>query len=315
MSPTTTGEYPSAAMHPLGVRRIDPPRLESSFRLPDGRHLGYAEFGVADGPLIVWFHGSPGARRQIPPAARRAAIALGQRLVCIERPGVGMSTHHQYPNIRGWVPDAMAVIDHLGAEQFVVVGLSGGGPYALAVAHDHPERVTACGLLGSVAPTVGADAVPGGVVELTKRLNPLLRPLSRPLGLSLQPLLTGVSPLAVLGLRGFSSFMPIGDQRVLSDPEIGAMFIDDLVTAGGTRLQAFFNDCVLFGRHWDFALADVEVPVWWWHGDADSIVPIDHAVRSAERLGNAELIVRPAESHLGDFASAHQVLEVFARRQ
>jgi pimeloyl-ACP methyl ester carboxylesterase len=56
----------------------------------------------------------------------------------------------------------------------------------------------------------------------------------------------------------------------------------------------------LFGKHWGFELADVRVPVWWWHGDADSIVPIEHARLSAERLGNAELFVRPKESHLGD---------------
>jgi pimeloyl-ACP methyl ester carboxylesterase len=224
-----------------------------------------------------------------------------------------MSTDHSYPNIRSWGADAMAIVDHLGGERFVVVGLSGGGPYALAVAHGYPERVRACGLLGSVAPTVGVDGVPGGIVELTKRLNPLIRVLRRPLGLSIQPLLSCVSPFAHLGLQAFSSFMPKGDQRVFSDPEIAAMFIDDLCMAGGTRLQAFLNDCALFGKHWGFELADVKVPVWWWHGDADSIVPIEHARISAERLGNAELIVRPKESHLGDFAAAHEVLEVLSR--
>jgi pimeloyl-ACP methyl ester carboxylesterase len=300
-------------MRPIGIQRIDPPRHEASFRLPDGRHLGYAEFGVAEGPLIVWFHGSPGARRQIPPAVRQAALTLGQRVVCIERPGVGMSTHHVYPNISGWTADALAVVDHLGGEEFIVVGLSGGGPYALAMAHDHPERVSACGLLGSVAPTVGDDAVPGGIVDLTKRLHLLLRVVGRPLGFSLQPLLSGISPIAGLALRGFATFMPEGDQRVLSDPEIGAMFIDDLVGAGGTKLQAFFNDCLLFGKHWGFALGDVNVPVWWWHGDADSIVPIEHARRSAARLPNAELFVRPKESHLGDFAAAHEVVEVLSQ--
>jgi pimeloyl-ACP methyl ester carboxylesterase len=309
------GSTLQATMYPIGVRRIDPPRHESSIRLSDGRHLGYAEFGIADGPLVVWFHGSPGARRQIPPAAGRAAVTLGQRVVCIERPGIGMSTDHSYPNIRGWATDAMAAVDHLGGEHFIVVGLSGGGPYALAVAHEYPERVRACGLLGSVAPTVGVDGVPGGIVELTKRLHPLIRILRRPLGLSIQPLLSSLSPFAQLGLRGFSSFMPEGDQRVFSDPEIGAMFIDDLVMAGGTRLQAFLNDCALFGKHWDFELADVRVPVWWWHGDSDSIVPIDHARRSAKRLKNCELIVRPKASHLGDFAVAHEVLEVMARFQ
>ena len=52
----------------------------------------------------------------------------------------------------------------------------------------------------------------------------------------------------------------------------------------------------------------MKVPVRWWHGDADPIVPLGAAHAAAAHLPNAELILRPKESHLGGFAVADEVL-------
>jgi fermentation-respiration switch protein FrsA (DUF1100 family) len=54
------------------------------------------------------------------------------------------------------------------------------------------------------------------------------------------------------------------------------------------------------------------VPVYWWHGDADPFVPIDQAYRAASLLSDVEFVVRPGESHLGEFAAADQVLTTLA---
>ena len=63
-------------------------RYEGAVDLRSGRRLGFAEFGPAHGHPIIWFHGTPGARRQIPPTAHRAVEELGLRIISIERPGV-----------------------------------------------------------------------------------------------------------------------------------------------------------------------------------------------------------------------------------
>ena len=52
----------------------------------------------------------------------------------------------------------------------------------------------------------------------------------------------------------------------------------------------------------------MKAPVRWWHGDADPIVPLDAAQAAAAHLPDAELILRPEESHLGGFAAADEVL-------
>jgi pimeloyl-ACP methyl ester carboxylesterase len=52
--------------------------------------------------------------------------------------------------------DVVAVADQLGVRRFAVLGMSIGGPYALACAVRHPDRVTA----------VGVSASPASVPEL-----------------------------------------------------------------------------------------------------------------------------------------------------
>ena len=98
------------------------------------RKLGFAEFGPLRGRPVIWLHGTPGARRQIPEAARVAAFELDVRLIGIDRPGVGLSTPHLYDSILDFTTDLEIVLDQLGLERVAMVGLSGGGPYALAAA-------------------------------------------------------------------------------------------------------------------------------------------------------------------------------------
>jgi pimeloyl-ACP methyl ester carboxylesterase len=82
--------------HPFRVPRVEKPRAEGRFNLPNGRRIGYAEYGDPSGAVVLWFHGTPGARRQFPLLGRRAANKLGLRVVVVERPGSGLSDPHPY---------------------------------------------------------------------------------------------------------------------------------------------------------------------------------------------------------------------------
>jgi pimeloyl-ACP methyl ester carboxylesterase len=275
------------------------------------RRLGYAEFGDPDGRLVLWFHGTPGARRQIPPVGRRAAEDLGIRLVTVERPGVGASSPHHYRQVAEVADDITLVVDHLGHDTLAVVGLSGGGPYALACGALLPDRVRAVGVLGGVCPSVGDEDAATGVVRLAHHFRHPLQLGRRPLGLALRGLVA-LAPASHAVYHGFSRLMPPGDRAVLGDPEFEAMFIDDLTTAMRRGFGAAAHDAALFGRHWGFHVAEIDVPVRWWHGDADSIVSLADAQATCERIPDVELHVRPGESHLGGLAAADVVLETMS---
>ncbi len=286
-----------------------PPRVEGSIVVGDRRNLGYAEFGPSDGFPLIWFHGTPGGRRQISNSARRAAQERSVRIVSIERPGSGLSTLHLYERIRCVADDIRRLADALELERFAVVGLSGGGPYALACAHDLPERVVVTALLGGVAPSRGRERAAGGPSALVRYASPLIARTHGPLGHLMARAVRSLEPLADPAIDLFASFMPPGDRLVFDDPLVRRMFVDDMLHAADRHLHAPLMDAILFGRHWGFELADIEGRVLLWYGDADNIVPFTHGEHMAGLLRSATLARRPGEGHLGGLGASEELFD------
>src|SRR5215510_4581611 len=104
---------------------------EGTITVSGGRAVGFKDYGPEDGTPVLWCHGGPGSRME-PSMAAVEAAAAGFRVVGIDRPGYGLSTPLPGRSIADWVPDGIAVADHLGIDRFITVGVSTGGAYALA---------------------------------------------------------------------------------------------------------------------------------------------------------------------------------------
>src|SRR5262245_31113483 len=231
------------------------------------------------------------------------------RVVCVERPGVGDSTPHLYAALVDFARDVEQLCDALEIGRFAVAGLSGGGPYALACAHEMPARVVAAAVLGGLAPAVGPDAAPGGASAWIRAFAPTMRRVRRPVGGLLRGLVRLLEPWADLAVDLFARQMPPGDQRIFEDAALRLMFQEDLILGGRRHMQALCLDVALFGPPWGFALADIEVPVHLWYGDSDSIVPVRHGEHLAERIPGARLRIRAGEGHLGGLGASREIFE------
>jgi pimeloyl-ACP methyl ester carboxylesterase len=291
------------------VVAIDRPKLEGNIAVGEDRQIGFAEFGAPQGRAIFWLHGTPGARRQIPTEARAFAEAEDIRLIGVDRPGIGASTPYQYGNVFAFADDLRSVADTLGVDRMAVVGLSGGGPYALGCAAAMPERIVATGVLGGVAPVSGPDAIGGGIMgNLGTRVAPLIQLAGLPLRLAATGLIQLIRPVASPALEIYARISPEADRALLVRPEFKAMFLDDLLNGSRKQLAAPFYDIIAFSRDWGFRLDEVKVPVRWWHGDADHIVPFAHGQHVVSRLPDAELYHLPGESHLAGLGRAEEIL-------
>src|SRR5579875_503236 len=290
------------------VIAIARPKLEGNIAVGDDRQLGFAEFGDPQGRAIFWLHGTPGARRQIPTEARVYAEDHGIRLIGIDRPGIGSSTPYQYDTVVAFADDLRTVADTLGIDKMAVIGLSGGGPYTLACGAAMPERVVAAGVLGGVAPVTGADAIRGGAMTLGSLLAPLLEAVGLPIRYAAVALVWLARPVAPLALRLYARMSPEADRHLLLRPEFAAMFLDDLLNGSRKQLAAPFADIVVFAREWGFRLEQVKIPVRWWHGDHDHIVPFAHGEHVVSRLPDAELYHLPGESHLAGLGRGEEIL-------
>jgi pimeloyl-ACP methyl ester carboxylesterase len=286
------------------------PDRDGIVELADGRVLGYAEYGPIDGRVVLWFHGTPGACRQVPPDAPDIARELGVRLVGVERPGTGLSTTHRYETVLDWAFDVEQFLDRQHVGPFAAAGLSGGGPFVLACASHMPDRMVAGGVLGGVGPTRGRESAPG-YTRILPPFERLLALASAPAGEILSLVLRPVA--SAVGSPAFDIYAhhiaPACDRPVLDRPDMKEAFLYDLTLAARTGVRSAIHDLVLFGRDWGFLLADLEVPIRFWHGDADKIVPLSHGIHQAALVPESELIVVPGGGHFSGYETAAEVFD------
>lgn len=266
--------------------------------LSDRRVLEALSEGDPAGLLLVFHHGSPGAAVPFP-AFDRAAEQRGIHLVTYSRPGFGDSSRHEGRRIVDCVADVEALADALGAERFVTVGWSGGGPHALACVARLPERVTAAATIAGVAPfdAEGLDWT-AGMGEDNQVEYPLaakdpvahldwLRPQAEEMA-SVRP------EDIVAALRTIISDV---DETSLNG-ELGEVLAASFHAAFRNGLWGWRDDDLAFVRPWGFDLSEIEVPVTIWQGRHDLMVPFSHGEWLLEHIGTARSGLRPEHGHL-----------------
>lgn len=110
-------------------------RQKQTVTLTNGRALGFAEFGSLGDeatPLFA-FHGLPGSRLESA-SFHRAGCDLNVRVIGIDRPGLGLSSAQPNRKLLDWPADTRELARNLNLSRCYVLGVSAGGPYALACA-------------------------------------------------------------------------------------------------------------------------------------------------------------------------------------
>jgi pimeloyl-ACP methyl ester carboxylesterase len=137
--------------------------------LRDGRRLDYSVAGPEDGFPLLYFHGAIGTA----PAIGAGVEALGLRYVCVNRPGFAGSDLAPERTMLDFADDVEQLADALGLERFAVVGVSAGGPYALACGRALGDRISAIGVVSSLSPLCAPHAVPGMPAHIRLALRAL----------------------------------------------------------------------------------------------------------------------------------------------
>jgi tetratricopeptide (TPR) repeat protein len=275
---------------------------DQQLRLPDGRTLGYLDFGDPNGFPIFYFHGMPGSRlelAQYEPLLRELHI----RLITPERPGYGLSTYQPRRKILDWPDDVAALADHLGIARFAVLGASGGGPYAAACAYKLPERVTALGLVSSAAPpeTVIRKFIwtPAYVSWRVARYSPMfvLRFVS-----SVWGLIARYKPEIALNVyirrnNGTLLWQKKGDLSESPDFIPAPLEREDITEPFRQGGRGHARDNWLNAHAWGFQLDRITVPAHLWHGKRDVIAPPGWARYLAAKIPHCQATYYPNERH------------------
>ncbi|XXF80219.1 alpha/beta hydrolase [Myxococcaceae bacterium GXIMD 01537] len=262
---------------------MEPSRIGTTL-LPDGRSLGWAEWGPTSGAPVLLCPGAATSRWL--GFGADALDRLKVRLISVDRPGLGSSSLAPGRGLLDWGAD----IQHLTAAReldgLAVVGFSQGAPFALACA--------VAGVVKGVALVSGGD-------ELA---HPALRGLLHPEVARLVELAAAEPARAETFFGGMSAQMMwdmvIGmsceaDRAVYTEPAFASAYRRALSEGFAQGPAGYARDAVLAFSPWPFDLRALRVPVDLWYGglDTSTVHSPDHGETLARRLPSAHRHVLP----------------------
>lgn len=279
-------------------------KRNQSIQLSDGRTLGYAEYGSADGTPIFYFTGGNSSRLEgqwFDDAAMKANV----RLITPDRPGFGLSTFQSNRQLLDWPDDILELAEFLAIDRFSIFGLSGGGPHVLATAHKIPERINKAAIISGTAPPEMPDLYQGmwppvRLIFLTAKRFPkvnrfLLKKMSKFYSDKEQM------------LRRMKQAMPKPDVALIDNrPDIMEIFSSSAKEAHRNGVQGDALEWQLYVNPWGFNLQDIELEIALWNGLVDQQVPIGMGRYLENQLPNA-LLTEVEDG--GHFSSINNYIE------
>ena len=306
---TLTGGRSQPALADTGALAECRYRLDTNssaiLNLPDGRMLGYAQYGLQTGRPVLYLHGLPGSRME---AASWDAMAakVGLRIIATDRPGFGWSSPHPNRTLLDHAHDVKCLTEHLELDSYGVLGASAGGPYALACATHLPaDKLKAVAILCGLGP-------PDTGFEGMNWPNWL----SFRFGYRYVPRLVrwwvGQEPSARLDLTDEERLQRVlqqaskmkltahtKDVAFYNDVDRVRLFLRSHRECFSQGFVGHLSDGKLISTDFGFRIEDIrpDLLVQLWYGKLDTYVPPSHGYQIAARLGCRAHLRMEVETH------------------
>ncbi|CAG8520866.1 5441_t:CDS:2 [Diversispora eburnea] len=269
------------------------PRLTQRVRLKNGRVVSFSEVGDRNGFPVFIFLGM-GCVRYFIAFFDDLASSYGLRLICPDRPGVGLSddvkTEDQH--VLKWPEVIEELCEILNVDKFFIMAHSAGAPYALACAKMIPERLA--GTIYLVCPWI-STTVANNFKWLRYVPTPIIK-LTNSAGISLQQMLHGRQPYSTKPQKNSgalsSQMSSLEKKQQLGLAILKASFAENLSGANNDLLMCFER------RHsFGYSYTDIEHPVHVFHGTKDERIPVSAVKWMEESMPNCKLTLIEGGKH------------------
>jgi pimeloyl-ACP methyl ester carboxylesterase len=260
--------------------------------LADGRRLGYAEWGPADAPPLLYCHGFPGNRLEldlIQPVLERRQVDA--RVVVLDRPGYGLSTFQPNRGFLDWPSDVGEAADRLGIGRFAALGVSGGCPYALACGHLLGDRVARIGIVVGMGPLEAE-----GMEQATGISGPSAFGVIRRLQFGMAAVAFRKGQEARFVEQSVAT-MGAADQEVMTRPQVRDWFTKVMRESFQQGGRAAAHEAGLYRRRWGFDPQQIRAKTRFWYGAADETVPASTGRWLADRIPRSDYSLWPQHGH------------------
>lgn len=242
--------------------------------------LYYETFGIQEDPVVICL---PGMGNQLIIYPEEFCLALVDRgffVIRMDNRDAGLSSitdESDTYTLSDMADDTLAVLDSVGVDTAVVLGLSLGGMVAQQLAVDHPERVRA---LVSLASTPGEEGLPSATPDVIEALTaPTEDTIEEQVEADLRHRKLWANP----------DWYDVGPLREFFTELHNRAF----VPGGGMRQFA----AAMRSPSRVEALQALAIPTLVVHGENDTLLPIAHGQRTAELIPGAEFLEIEGMSH------------------
>lgn len=281
-----------------------------------GERLYYVDDGEAASipVLLVSGFGTSVTATMLTNHLKQLRQQLGIRLVSVQRNGFGDRPYRQGWNYGDYVDEVNRVLALLGIEEFHLFAISGGGPYAAAIAATMPHRLHSMHL----AATITGNTTVSGVSTLPSSLQTLCTIAAN----SDNPAATMASVLSSFALDSAASWWDFDP----ANPMLAVEGFEDAAAADWSytfntldsqqSLQALAAEALRYCNQPLPTLAGITAPVYIYQGTEDASSPGGNVTAWRQALANSsQFIVRtyPGEGHWVQYSHLEQVLTDIAR--
>jgi len=267
----------------------------SSLKLSDDRSIEYIDNGVPSKSALILHHGTPTSMVSWG-TWLAAAAEKGTRAIAFTRPGYAGSDRKVDRTVIDANDDLEEILNQVEVDNFVSIGWSGGGPYALA--SGLLKKCSGVQLIASVSPYDAEDfdwfqdSTPESIEETKISAKSLQDCISFKEGyyaelrdLNVEQLLVEYEKRASFKLfeneyRVFANDLSASFQAALKDGVLG-----------------YAEDEYAFLRNWGFECKEVQVAVGIWQGLDDKSVPPHMARWLNANILNPTLELKEGQHH------------------
>lgn len=244
--------------------------------------------------------------------ADQPARSLGIRIISPDRPGISSSTLHLDRKLSDWPRVVEQLVNDLGIDEFRILAISGGAPYAYAAAVAMPGRVRAIAIVGGVIPFAELKDFTGllplyrWMLAFYRNRPRVLRQLFR----LAQPFLAVRAPIRLRPLLLKMLLLRPCDAASLRDDAAFEAIFESQRRAWRGSAEGVMIDAQIYAQPWGFAVEDVQVPVRLWHGMEDRAFAVVLAREIARRFPDCKARFVPNEGHYSlPIRHMHDILE------
>ena len=268
------------------------------FTLSDGRKLTYFDNEVPGSAALLMHHGTPGLG-DIWSTWINAASSRGVRAISFTRAGYLGSDRAEGRTVWSTGTDFQELLTFLGISEFVSIGWSGGGPYALR--STFLNGCKGAELVAGVAPLeemgadwytdTGPDDTPESIAKLTESVESALQ--------SAEEKFVGIEEAWSVeaidtGARKRTTYEDFSELYAAFNEILSISLLNSLKPT----LLGYAEDDHVILKPWGFKVGDVSAPVSIWNGSLDKGVTINMAEWQHEQITNSTLHIIEDQNHV-----------------